>query len=75
MFMQSNNDDGFYVQSGADGIPFFSMEMSVKENVEVPKLTDLSGIQLMDGDTEVADPESYTIQIDVKTGAIKVVKI
>lgn len=74
VFMKSDKDDGFYLQSGVDGIPLFSLAMEVSEIEEVPRLTDFSGIQLMDGDTEVKDPESYTLQIDVKTGTIKVTK-
>lgn len=74
VFMKSDEDDGFYLQSGTDGIPLFSLAMEVSEIEEVPRLTDFSGIQLMDGDTEVKDPESYTLQIDVKTGAITVKK-
>jgi len=31
-------------------------------------------IQLMDGADEVNDPENYTIQIDVKTGAVTIKK-
>lgn len=74
VFMKSDKNDGFYLQSGTDGIPLFSLAMEVSEIEEVPRLTDFSGIELMDGDTEVKDPENYTIQIDVKTGAVSIKK-
>lgn len=73
--MKSDKDDGFYLQSGTDGIPLFSLSMEVSEIEEVQRITDFSGIQLVDGDKPVDDPSLYNLQVDVKTFAIKVVKV
>lgn len=75
LFAKSDKDDGFYLQSGTDGIPLFSLGMEVSEIEEVQRITDFSGIQLVDGDKPVDDPSLYNLQVDVKTFAIKVVKV
>lgn len=74
VFMKSDKNDGFYLQSGTDGIPLFSLGMEVSELAEVTKLSEVSGIKLMDGDKEV-NSDNYTIQIDIKTGTIRVIEI
>ena len=73
VFMKSDKDDGFYLQSGTDGIPLFSMGMEVSEVEEVTKLNDISGIVFTKDGKPVVDSENYSIEIDVDNGAIKVV--
>lgn len=52
--------------------------VDVKYITEIPQdiihANNIAQIKLMDGDVEVQDTENYTIQIDVKTGAVTIKK-
>lgn len=78
-FAQADKADGAYIQcNNGSHVPMTEIIIDVEYYTEIPEdvlwTNGVIKIQLMDGDSEVKDPENYTVQIDVKTGAIKVIK-
>lgn len=78
-FAQADKADGAYIQcNNGSHIPMVEIILDVEYYTEIPedvlRENGVLNIKLMDGDTEVKDVENYTVQIDVKTGTIKVTK-
>lgn len=73
VFMKSDKNDGFYLQSGLDGIPLFSLSMEVSDLEEVPKLSDIKDIVFTKAGKPVDDTTKYSISIDVDTNKITVI--
>lgn len=78
-FAQADKADGAYIQcNNGSHIPMVEIILDVEYYTEIPedvlRENGVLNIKLMDGDTEIKDAGNYTIQIDVKTGAIKVTK-
>lgn len=73
VFMKSDKNDGFYLQSGLDGIPLFSLSMEVSELEEVLKLSDIKDITFTKAGKPVDDATKYSISIDVDTNKITVI--
>lgn len=78
-FAQVDKADGAYIQcNNGSHIPMTEIIIDVEYYTEIPedilRGNGVAKIQLMDGADEVNDPENYTIQIDVKTGAVTIKK-
>ena len=78
-FAQADKADGAYIQcNNGSHIPMVEIILDVEYYTEIPedvlRGNGVLNIKLMDGDSEVKDAENYTVQIDVKTGTIKVAK-
>lgn len=79
LFAKSNKDDGAFIQVNAGShVAMVEVIVDVKYITEIPQdiihANNIAQIKLMDGDVEVQDTENYTIQIDVKTGAVTIKK-
>lgn len=79
LFAKADKDNGAYIQcNNGSHIPMVEIILDVEYYTEIPedvlRENGVLNIKLMDGDTEVKDVENYTVQIDVKTGTIKVTK-
>lgn len=77
-FARADKADGAYIQcNNGSHVPMTEIIIDVEYYTEIPEdilhASGIAKVQLMDGDSEVKDPEKYTIQIDVKTNTIKVV--
>lgn len=77
VFMKSDKDDGFYIESKTDGKPFYWSSIVFNEESIVPKnlvnLISQGQIQFTKSGTPVDDATKYSISIDVDTGKITVV--
>lgn len=77
VFMKSNKDDGFYIESLTDGKPFYWSSMVINEEMVIPKsLTDLinqNKIQFIKDGKVIDDTSKYSISIDVDTNKITVI--
>ncbi|MGL5713094.1 MAG: hypothetical protein ACRCX2_08750 [Paraclostridium sp.] len=75
LFMKSNVDDGFYLQSDTDGVPLSIVKISVNEMSAIEaKIVDLdlraNEVKFVDGGQEVFNK---ILQYDVQTGKMTVV--
>lgn len=77
MFMKSDKDDGFYLQSNLDGVPLFRIDIEFDEFTSEEKaLTDrityleihADEVIFVKAGQPVADPTKYKLRIDVDTG-------
>lgn len=84
MFMKSDKDDGFYIQSDLDGVPLFRADIEFNEfTAEEKALTDritylethADEIVFVKTGQPVADPTKYKLQIDVDTGKTSIKNI
>lgn len=78
-FARADKTDGAYIQCNSGShIPMTEIIIDVEYYTEIPedilRENGVAKIKLMDGANEVKDPENYTIQIDVKTGAVTIKK-
>lgn len=77
VFMKSDKDDGFYIESTTDGKPFYWSTLIFDEEKEISKnivdLIEQNGIQFTKAGKPVDDPDKYSISIDVDTNKITVV--
>lgn len=78
-FAQADKADGAYIQcNNGSHVPMTEIILNVEYYTEIAEdvlhENGITRIQLMDGGTEVKDIEKYTLQIDIKTNTIKVIK-
>lgn len=77
VFMKSDKNDGFYIESTTDGKPFYWSTLVFNEEKEIPKnivdLIEQNGIQFTKAGKPVDNPDKYSISIDVNTNKITVV--
>lgn len=77
VFMKSDKNDGFYIESTTDGKPFYWSTLVFDEEKEIPKnivdLIEQNGIQFTKAGKPVDNPDKYSISIDVDTNKITVV--
>lgn len=77
VFMKSDKDDGFYIESTTDGKPFYWSTLVFDEEKEIPKnivdLIEQNGIQFTKAGKPVDNPDKYSISIDVDTNKITVI--
>jgi len=78
-FARADKTDGAYIQCNSGShIPMTEIIIDVEYYTEIPedilRENGVAKIKLMNGANEVKDPENYTIQIDVKTGAVTIKK-
>lgn len=77
VFMKSDKDDGFYIESTTDGKPFYWSTLIFDEEKEIPKnivdLIEQNGIQFTKAGKPVDNPDKYSISIDVDTNKITVI--
>lgn len=77
VFMKSDKNDGFYIESTTDGKPFYWSTLVFDEEKEIPKnivdLIEQNGIQFTKAGKPVDNPDKYSISIDVDTNKITVI--
>lgn len=74
MFMKSDKDDGFYIQSDLDGKPLFRAELTFNELTSAPKV-DIGDFISITENGQVVDKSNYKLSIDSTTGKITVTKV
>lgn len=77
VFMKSDKNDGFYIESTTNGKPFYWSTLVFDEEKEIPKnivdLIEQNGIQFTKAGKPVDNPDKYSISIDVDTNKITVI--
>lgn len=74
MFMKSDKDDGFYIQSDGDGKPLFRADIEFKELITNPLINIPDFITITENGNAV-DKSNYRLSIDSGTGKVTVTKV